>query len=46
MKRFAMIDGNGRMGSYSPHATVTKQYPITTLLSPLTLTPLLALLGA
>jgi hypothetical protein len=33
--RVAMIDGNGRMGSYSPYATFTKQYPVTTLVSPL-----------
>ena len=32
--RLAMIDGNSRMGSYSPTATFTKQYPITTLVSP------------
>jgi hypothetical protein len=31
----AMIDGNGRMGSYSYTATYTKQYPITTLISPI-----------
>ncbi|MBN2257364.1 MAG: hypothetical protein JW704_06025, partial [Anaerolineaceae bacterium] len=30
----AMIDGNSRIGAYSPTATFTKQYPITTLLSP------------
>jgi hypothetical protein len=30
-----MIDGNGRMGSYSYTATYTKQYPITTLISPI-----------
>lgn len=30
----AMIDGNGRLGSYSYTATFTKQYPITTLISP------------
>jgi hypothetical protein len=33
--RVAMIDGNGRMGSFSPSATFTKQYPITTLISPI-----------
>ncbi len=32
--RVAMIDGSGRMGDYSPSATFTKQYPITTLISP------------
>jgi hypothetical protein len=31
----AMYDGNGRTGSYSPSATFTKQYPITTLISPI-----------
>jgi hypothetical protein len=30
-----MFDGNGRLGSYSPSATFTKQYPITTLISPI-----------
>jgi hypothetical protein len=30
-----MIDGNNRMGDYSPSATFTKQYPITTLISPI-----------
>jgi hypothetical protein len=30
----AMVDGNGKLGSYSPSATFTKQYPITTLISP------------
>ena len=29
-----MIDGNGKLGNYSPAATFTKQYPITTLISP------------
>lgn len=33
--RVAMIDGNGKVGSYSPSATFTKQYPITTLISPI-----------
>ena len=33
--RVAMFDGNSRMGSYSPPATFTKQYPITTLISPI-----------
>ncbi len=33
--RVAMIDGSGRMGSFSPSATFTKQYPITTLISPI-----------
>lgn len=32
--RVAMIDGNGRAGDYSPPATFTKQYPITTLVAP------------
>lgn len=32
----AMIDGNGKLGPYStPAATFTKQYPITTLVSPI-----------
>jgi len=31
----AMIDGNGRMGSYSPAAAFTKQYPVTNLISPI-----------
>ena len=31
----AMIDGSGRIGSYSASATFTKQYPITTLISPI-----------
>jgi hypothetical protein len=30
----AMIDGNYRLGTYSPIHTVTKQYPITDLISP------------
>ena len=30
-----MIDGNGRAGFYSYTATFTKQYPITTLISPI-----------
>jgi hypothetical protein len=33
--RVALIDGNGRSGSYSLTATFTKQYPGTTLISPL-----------
>lgn len=33
--RVAMIDGNNRMGSYSHSATFTKQYPISTLISPI-----------
>jgi len=33
--RVAMMDGNGILGNYSASATVTKQYPITTLISPL-----------
>lgn len=32
--RVAMIDGNNRVGEYSASQNVTKQYPITTLLSP------------
>jgi hypothetical protein len=32
--RVAMIDGNGKLGGYSPAAQFTKQYPITALLSP------------
>jgi photosystem II stability/assembly factor-like uncharacterized protein len=32
--RVAMLDGNGRLGEYSPSANFTKQYPVTTLLSP------------
>ena len=32
--RVAMIDGNGRMGAYSPYATFDKLYPVTTLNSP------------
>ena len=31
----AMIDGENRRGSFSPAATFTKQYPITTLVSPI-----------
>jgi hypothetical protein len=31
----AMVDGNGKLGPYSPSATFTKQYPITTLISPI-----------
>ncbi len=30
----AMIDGSGNIGSYSSVATFTKQYPVTTLVSP------------
>ena len=33
--RVAMIDGNSRVGSYSPTVSFTKQYPVTTLVSPL-----------
>ncbi len=33
--RVAMLDGNNRMGYYSESATFTKQYPITTLISPI-----------
>lgn len=32
--RVAMIDGDNRMGSYSAPITFTKQYPVTTLISP------------
>ncbi|MBI3733014.1 MAG: hypothetical protein HY259_06090 [Chloroflexi bacterium] len=32
--RVAMMDGNGTLGSYSAAAQVTKQYPVTTLISP------------
>lgn len=32
--RVAMIDGNNRVGDYSPDQLVTKQYPITNLISP------------
>ncbi|MBE0411283.1 MAG: hypothetical protein IBX69_16295 [Anaerolineales bacterium] len=32
--RIAMIDGQGRLGGYSPAAEFTKQYPITELISP------------
>ncbi|NUM45821.1 MAG: hypothetical protein HUU38_14045 [Anaerolineales bacterium] len=32
--RVAMIDGNGRLGMYSPIQVVTKQYPITDLIAP------------
>ena len=32
--RVASIDGNGRMSTYTPPATFIKQYPITTLISP------------
>jgi len=32
--RVAMIDGNSRVGDYSPPATFTKQYPITDLVAP------------
>jgi hypothetical protein len=32
--RVAMFDGNNRMGNFSPAAQFTKQYPITTLVSP------------
>jgi len=33
--RAAMIDGKNRLGDYSAYETFTKQYPITTLVSPL-----------
>jgi hypothetical protein len=33
--RVAMIDGNGRIGPFSPSATFTKKYPVTTLVSPI-----------
>jgi hypothetical protein len=32
--RAAMLDGEGKLGDYSAYQTFTKQYPITTLLSP------------
>ncbi len=32
--RVAMVDGNYRLGDFSPLATFTKQYPVTTLLDP------------
>lgn len=32
--RVAMIDGNSKLGNYSASQTFTKQYPITTLVSP------------
>lgn len=32
--RVAMIDGNNRVGDFSPLAYFTKQYPVTTLLDP------------
>ncbi len=32
--RVAMIDGNGKLGNYSPYSTFIKQYPISTLISP------------
>jgi len=31
----AMMDGDGKLGDYSPYQTFTKQYPVTTLVSPL-----------
>ncbi len=34
--RVAMIDGDGKLGEYSPYQTFTKQYPVTTLVSPIT----------
>jgi hypothetical protein len=33
--RVAMIDGAGRVGAYSAYKSFTKQYPITTLVSPI-----------
>ena len=33
--RVAMLDGSGNLGNYSNYNSFTKQYPITTLLSPL-----------
>ena len=33
--RVAMFDGNGKLGNYCEPQTYTKQYPITTLVSPL-----------
>jgi hypothetical protein len=32
--RVAMMDGEGKLGNYSAYQTFTKQYPITTLVSP------------
>ncbi|PKN92698.1 MAG: hypothetical protein CVU44_13650 [Chloroflexi bacterium HGW-Chloroflexi-6] len=32
--RIAMFDGQGKLGNYSTAATFTKQYPVTTLVSP------------
>ncbi len=29
-----MVDGNGRLGPYTPTKIVTKQYPVTTLVAP------------
>lgn len=40
--RAATIDGDGRVGSYSPSAVFLKQYPITTLLAPVSGAPALA----
>jgi hypothetical protein len=39
--RVAMMDGQGRLGDYSPAAVFTKQYPVTTLISPLGGPPLI-----
>jgi hypothetical protein len=39
--RVAMIDGQGRLGDYSPAAVFTKQYPVTTLVSPLSGPPIM-----
>ncbi|MEW5830008.1 MAG: DNRLRE domain-containing protein [Chloroflexota bacterium] len=32
--RVAILDGDGDLGGYSPYETFTKQYPVTTLVSP------------
>lgn len=32
--RVAMIDGDGKLGAYSPTAVFTKQYPVATLIGP------------
>ncbi len=34
--RVAMVDGEAKLGNYSAYQTFTKQYPITTLISPTT----------
>jgi hypothetical protein len=38
--RVAMLDGDNRQGNFSPAAVFTKQYPVTTLVSPLSGPPL------